>query len=219
MYYTIYKVTNQIDGKFYIGSHKTKDLNDNYMGSGKYLKKAQKKYGIENFTKEILYIFETSEEMYSKEAEIVNEDFLISENTYNLKVGGFGGFDYINAHYQQMVERNKKGRITANKVIYEKYGVNSSAQIDYVRLATSERNRILHSQGKFPPPPSFAGKCHTKETKIKISKANSIAQLGIKNSQFGTRWIHSLELKLSRKIKKEEPLPEGWKEGRKIKFV
>lgn len=45
MFYAIYKITNQIDGKFYIGSHKTKDLNDVYMGSGKYLIHAQKKYG------------------------------------------------------------------------------------------------------------------------------------------------------------------------------
>lgn len=63
MYYTIYKITNQIDGKLYIGSHKTKDLNDGYMGSGKYLLRAQEKYGIKNFRKEVLFVFETAEEI------------------------------------------------------------------------------------------------------------------------------------------------------------
>ena len=88
MFYTIYKITNQVDGKIYIGSHKTSKLDDGYMGSGKYLKRAQELHGLDKFTKEILFVFDTPEEMYAKEAELVNEDFLATENTYNLKYGG-----------------------------------------------------------------------------------------------------------------------------------
>ncbi len=96
MFYTIYKITNQLDGKIYIGSHKTRELDDDYMGSGKILMRAQKKHGIENFKKEILFVFDNPEEMYAKEATLVNEDFLMEENTYNLRIGGFGGWDYVN---------------------------------------------------------------------------------------------------------------------------
>lgn len=96
IYYTVYKIRNKINGKVYIGTHKTEDLYDGYMGSGKYLKHAIEKHGVVSFEKIILHIFDNPEQMFAKEAELVNEDFLESENTYNLRVGGFGGFDYIN---------------------------------------------------------------------------------------------------------------------------
>lgn len=115
MFYTIYKITNQIDGKFYIGTHKTKNLNDSYMGSGKYLRYAQDKYGIDSFTKEILFVYSTAAEMYAKEAELVNEEFIATENTYNLKVGGHGGWDYINADVEARVNKNRLARKKAEE--------------------------------------------------------------------------------------------------------
>ncbi|QDP64711.1 MAG: putative intron-associated endonuclease 1 [Prokaryotic dsDNA virus sp.] len=53
-YYIVYKVTNKINGKFYIGSHQTVNIEDGYLGSGKLVKLAIKKYGRENFNKCII---------------------------------------------------------------------------------------------------------------------------------------------------------------------
>lgn len=54
MYFLFYKTTNLINGKFYIGSHQTLKLDDGYLGGGRILKKALKKYGRENFKREII---------------------------------------------------------------------------------------------------------------------------------------------------------------------
>ena len=93
MYY-IYRITNKINNKTYIGQHKYKNIDDNYMGSGIYLKKAQKKYGIENFKKEIL-VFNISKQEH---ADLLEKTFIAAErekvgtrNCYNRADGGRGG--------------------------------------------------------------------------------------------------------------------------------
>lgn len=93
--YYIYRITNNINHKTYIGQHKyCKSLlvEDGYMGSGVILKKAQKKYGIENFSKEIITIA-----MSRSEANVLEKYYIEKErkeNTYgcyNVADGGQGG--------------------------------------------------------------------------------------------------------------------------------
>jgi len=86
--YTVYQTTNQINGKIYIGVHKTKNPYDSYIGSGKILRQAIKVHGKSAFVKEVLFVFDNIHDAYMKEAELVNEDFIKRLDTYNVVCGG-----------------------------------------------------------------------------------------------------------------------------------
>ena len=223
MKYTVYKITNLIDRKIYIGVHKTNDLDDGYMGSGKYLKRAIEKYGIENFHKEYLAIFDNPEEMFEMESELVNEDFVENKETYNLRLGGYGGFDYINSlertgqwleiTKKQAIENLKKGRETLIWLVEN--------DEEWLKIKSEKYIKTMYMKYGENAFKTFSGKTHTKETKEKIGKTNSIHQKGEGNSQYGTIWIYNLELKKSKTIKKND-FPnweqDGWLKGRKMKF-
>ena len=208
MFYTVYKTTNLINGKFYIGTHKTADPNDSYLGSGTLLKKAIDKYGVSSFKKEVLFVFDNPEAMFAKEAEIVTEEFLAENNTYNLKLGGFGGFDWINSRALN-VNNGVNVRLTsaAAREIAESVSRRRREDPEYDRWFRDIQTAKLRIN-KAP----FAGKRHTEETKQKMSRAAS-QRLGDRTSQFGSMWI--TDGADNKKIRRGDPIPEGWSPGRK----
>lgn len=216
-YYTVYKTINLINGKVYIGVHKTKHVDDDYIGSGKVLKRAIDKYGINNFKKEILAIFDNSEDMFDMESILVNNDFVKDANTYNIKEGGGeGGWDYIN---------------TTGKNVYGNNGENGKPYL----MDAETRKNVMKCKGTYDAyleklslawrdkyengfEGTFKGKKHSKEAKDKISKsAKERLKDPTKNSQYGSMWIYNEKTMISKKINKNDHIPSGWKKGRKIK--
>lgn len=87
-YNYFYKITNLLNNHFYYGIHSTNNLEDGYMGSGTRLNYAYKKYGIENFEKEILKFFDTREECAEYESKMVTEELIHNNECYNIVGGG-----------------------------------------------------------------------------------------------------------------------------------
>jgi len=200
VFYTIYKITNLLNDKIYIGKHQTKDLNDGYMGSGKHLKRAISKHGIKNFKKEILFVFDNENEMNDKEAEIVDEDFVLREDVYNICVGGQGGFSYINNN--KMNNSNKDKSAIYIKLSEKLKGIpNSSAS---GRLKERHRLGLIRYD-------TFSGRNHSEETKRKIGIASSKHQQGELNSQYGSFWITDGKQNMRCYDNK---IPKGWYKGR-----
>jgi len=212
MFHIIYKITNLINNKIYIGAHSTVDINDTYMGSGHALKRSQKKYGIENFTKEILFIFKTSEEMYQKESEIVTESFCMEQTNYNVRVGGIGGFNHYNGTEQHRQSSSRGGKIAAqitNAFAREQKANNTLWWQNRLKTMT-EVNRKKAGTGL-----CNGWRNYTEEEKLNRRTQLSQMQQGTGNSQYGKYWISHPVTKEVLRIHKDDPIPEGWVRGKK----
>lgn len=210
MYFTIYKITNTINGKFYIGMHQTDNLDDGYFGSGKLIRRAVEKYGKETFIKEYLFIFDNYEDMILKEVELITEDLVKDSQSYNLTVGGFGGnritdpnhHTWDREHTRRMAHFSIQSRLTDSELS------------DRLRQIYSLTLKATHASGKIRYD-TFTGKRHSDATKAAIGAKNSEHQSGNRNSQYGTKWItNGTE---SKKVPKDQEIPEGWHLGRKLK--
>lgn len=219
MFYTIYKITNLVNRKYYIGKHQTKNLDDGYMGSGKLLKLAISKYGISNFKKEILHIFDTEHEMNAKEKELV----VVNESTYNLNEGGKGGFSHINS---TMTGKQKKidRAIEKWQTLYKTDPEWRDRKRDIMKTVNSdpERRKKISTTKKayFANNPGFFnGQKHTPETITRLKETRKGTGQGEANSQFATCWVTN-EL-INYKIKCDELnnwLSNGFRKGRVLKM-
>lgn len=156
----IYKTTNLINGKIYIGQSK-KNIKS-YLGSGKVLKQAIKKYGREYFKREILCKCENQSDLNKLERFWINE--LNSQNPnigYNLESGGNSHEDYSwsrnNNEWKNKISESLRGKIQSQETIEKR------------REKLIGKTRSEETKRKIAA--SATGRKHTKETLEKMSKA------------------------------------------------
>jgi hypothetical protein len=173
-YHYIYQITNKINGHIYIGVRQSKVRPEDdvgYMGSGKVVKSAILKYGIENFKKNIISLYDNRDQAMIAEAEIVNFDFVQRTDTYNLKPGGRGG--------------SVKGKPSPSSETRQKISIANKGKRMPVfsdehkrKMSESMKGRETHNKGKSPSEEtrrkmSESGKIRapmSEETKQKLSK-------------------------------------------------
>lgn len=157
----------------YIGRHSTNKLEDGYLGSGKLITHAIREFGKENFTREILFIFDNVDLMIQKEVELVTDDFRTRFDTYNCALGG-GEWCTLGMklkprsdEYRKNMSKAKKGKHTGS-------------------LSLEHREKAI----KTLVAGAFEGHSHTNETKAKMSEVRS----GEGNPMFGkTHTLESIE--------------------------
>lgn len=220
-HYLIYQITNLINNKIYIGLHKTKNINDNYMGSGLKIKEDIKKFGVENFKKEILFDFKTEKEMIQKEAELVDKEFLLRDDVYNMTRGGNIGWGHFASEWGRMGAYKLQEKLNSDPIFKKEYfdhlHQGSNSQEAKIKRSKSIKLHWLKYNH------NWLGKHHSEKTKQKMSITHKLNkhQCGNKNSQFGKCWVSNLELKETKSIKKielDQYIKEGWLIGRIIDF-
>ncbi len=150
----IYKTTNLINGKIYIGQKAKNTFDKSYFGSGIYLKNALKKYGKENFSCFLLCWCWNQQELNKKEIEFIKY-FKTIENGYNLMTGGNQGGQFCLKSKQKISKAKQNiSQETRNKISVFNKGKTLSD-------STKEKISIAKQGMKL-----------SKEAKEKISKAN-----------------------------------------------
>ena len=195
----IYRTTNLINQKFYVG--KDTHNNPNYYGSGKRLKLAIKKYGIENFKKEVLEVCNTLELLNEREKFWIKKLNAIGEG-YNISLGGDGGDTISNNPRRDEISKKIS---EANK---GKFLGKTNSKETREKISNTLKGRFEGDKN-----PNY-GKNHTDEAKDKIRKKalgrvvsdETRKKISIKNKgKKGVVWTDEMRQKLSESRKNNHP--------------
>jgi len=217
-YYIIYETTNLLNGKKYRGAHKTKNINDGYMGSGVIINQAILKYGKENFeTIHLAYALSYDDLFWLEEYVFVTKEWVDLPHSYNLRVGGCGKYyeeqtkqtclDKYGVEFYSQTEECKLKKINT---CLEKYGVEFYVQTEDFKLIMknkySEDNphpltgRPVLPETKEKLRIANLGKVTSEETKAKISVKSS----GKNNPNYGIKHTNETKEKCSKVNQKYE---------------
>lgn len=194
-YNIVYQTTNLINGMIYVGRHSTDKLEDGYLGSGKRIQQAICEFGKKNFKREILFIFDDPDEMIKKEAELITDEFIKREDTYNCALGG-GKWCMLgkklkprSAEYRENMSKAKKGKklppltsehkAAISKKLKGRVGPNLGK-----KASIESRQKMSESQ---------KGRKHSPETIEKLIELNS----GENNPNFGKKASDETKEKMS----------------------
>jgi|TARA_R110000851_G_scaffold270161_2_gene422835 hypothetical protein len=205
----IYKTTNLLTGRYYIGMHSTDDLEDGYLGSGKRLRYSIRKYGEQNHQREILEFIDTREELKFREKEIVSLDEIAKENCMNLVVGGEGGFSSEQQRENAKKSNERQKELSKNPKWVKKRSKKMTESLNK-QYEKGDREKVYFYD--------WNGKKRSEESKKKMSLSKKGTGVGKNNSQFGTCWI--TKGGVNKKIKKDDLSQfenEGWIRGMKVK--
>ena len=196
-YNYIYKITNQINGKIYIGKHSTNNLDDGYMGSGVLIKKAIQKYGIENFTKEYLAFCDTEEKLNWFEKFYIKK-YKAREVGYNLTDGGDGCLGRKQTEETKQKLRKPKSEETKQKIseaqkryCKEHSGQNTGNHYSLGPMTDEHKQKLSESHKGLTP--WNKGKkglwTASEETKKKLSDSHKGKTPWNKNGQPKYKWL------------------------------
>lgn len=190
--YCIYRITNKINGKTYIGQHKYKKLNDKYMGSGVHIKRAIKKYGVENFEKEILEFDIPNVELANDwEQMYILFERVKGKAEYNIANGGKGSAGHrCSAETRRKIAEAGKGR--------QGYWKGKSRSDETKAKISKSKKGTKHSEDWCNKMSEIMkGRYFTEEWKKKISDSKK----GDRNPMYGKRYTDEEKRLLSEKNK------------------